>query len=182
MSREGNRRCPKGQIWRTGYTRKDGTRVKGGCIKDRGRRGKTARGARGAGAEYPRSEGYEPWIQEEGVLGEGFLTEFTDEERERALRRRFDELLKRFGGKEKRGAWGKAYKKTLGEIMVLNRSTELKRKYGAKITRARKWFVENFGGPGVMSRNPHVPGDPTAGHLHGNPSEIRRRRNHLLRY
>jgi len=33
-------RCGSGMIWRKGYTRKDGTRVKGACIIDRGAPGK----------------------------------------------------------------------------------------------------------------------------------------------
>ena len=35
------RRCPRGKIWRKGYTRKDGTKVKGDCVKDTGKPGKT---------------------------------------------------------------------------------------------------------------------------------------------
>ncbi len=35
------RTCPRGKIRRKGYTRKDGTRVKPGCVKDTGKPGKT---------------------------------------------------------------------------------------------------------------------------------------------
>jgi hypothetical protein len=34
-------KCPTGKIWRKPYTKKDGTRVKGTCIPDKGKPGKT---------------------------------------------------------------------------------------------------------------------------------------------
>lgn len=40
LGRIGNS-CKPGKIRRKGYTRKDGTRVKSGCVKDTGKRGKT---------------------------------------------------------------------------------------------------------------------------------------------
>ena len=35
------RKCSSGKIWRKGFTRKDGTKVKGDCVKDVGKPGKT---------------------------------------------------------------------------------------------------------------------------------------------
>ena len=40
------RTCPRGKIRRKGYIRKDGTRVKAGCVKDTGKPGKTPKGKR----------------------------------------------------------------------------------------------------------------------------------------
>lgn len=41
--RKTSKYCPKGQIMRDAYVRKDGTRVKATCIKDRGNPGKGPR-------------------------------------------------------------------------------------------------------------------------------------------
>lgn len=38
--------CPRGKIWRKGYTRKGGTRVKGACVEDTGKPGKTPKSKR----------------------------------------------------------------------------------------------------------------------------------------
>ncbi len=40
------RTCPRGKVRRQGYTRKDGTRVKSGCVKDTGKPGKTPKSKR----------------------------------------------------------------------------------------------------------------------------------------
>ncbi len=40
------RKCPSGKIWRKGFTRKDGTKVKSDCVKDVGKPGKTPKAKR----------------------------------------------------------------------------------------------------------------------------------------
>jgi hypothetical protein len=44
------RKCKRGSIYRVGYTRKNGSRVKGACIRDVGRPGKGFPGGPGIGA------------------------------------------------------------------------------------------------------------------------------------
>ena len=79
------------------------------------------------------------WIQEEGSLGEGFLTEMSFAEQKQALRRALDRE------KKERGGYKAAYRSTLGKVMVLNRSGALREKYGPKIDRIRDWFVAEYG-------------------------------------
>lgn len=132
-------RCKKGQIKirRRGYTTKRGTRVRPSefCIDDQGRPGRTTRGA-----ESGPYSGDQPWIQEEGSLGEGFLTDMSFAEQKRHL-----ESALASEKKQHRGDYVAAYRATLGKVMALNRSTRLRRKYGREIDRVRDWFVKEYG-------------------------------------
>jgi len=95
------------------------------------------------GAEFgPHSEakGYEPWIQEEGSLGEGFLTDMTFAQRKKAVERALKNEISQHGGD-----YQAAYRSTLGKIMVLNRSRDLRKKYGSELDQIRNWFVETHG-------------------------------------
>jgi hypothetical protein len=134
--------CASGEIKieRKGYTTRRGTRVPPTefCIKDRGRPGRTSRGAEKG--PYSEAKGFEPWIQEEGSLGKGFLTKMSFEKQKAAVNRAFGREKK-----EHRDNYEAAYRSTLGKIMVFNRSTELRRKYGKKIDKIRDWFVDEYG-------------------------------------
>lgn len=136
------KRCGPGEIKidRKGYTTRGGTRVSPTkfCIEDRGRPGRTSRGAEKG--PYSEGKGYEPWIEEEGSLGKGFLTKMSFEKRKAAVKRAFGHEKK-----EHRGDYEAAYRSTLGKIMVLNRSTELRRKYGKKLNKIQDWFVDEYG-------------------------------------
>lgn len=92
------------------------------------------------GGPHSRAKGYEPWIQEEGSLGKGFLTKMSFADQKKAVKRAFASEKK-----QHRDDYVAAYRSTLGKIMVLNRSTELRRKYGSKITKIRDWFVAEYG-------------------------------------
>jgi hypothetical protein len=81
-----------------------------------------------------------PWIEEKGSLGKGFLTTMSFEKQKAAVKRAFGREKK-----EHRGDYEDAYRSTLGKIMVLNRSTELRRRYGKKIDKIRDWFVDEYG-------------------------------------
>lgn len=128
------------KVHRRGHTRKDGTRVAATtyCAEDQGEPGRTAHGAKGG--THSRAKGYKPWIKEEGSLGKGFLTKMSFADQKKAVKRAFTSEKK-----QHRGDYEAAYRSTLGKIMVLNRSTELRRKYGDKITRIRDWFVKEYG-------------------------------------
>lgn len=164
--RSHNRGCGPGEIevHRRGYERGDGTRVSPTtyCATDQGRPGETAYGAeRGP---HSRGKGYEPWIQEEGSLGKGFLTSMSFEKQKKALRKTLTAEKK-----QHHGDYVAAYRSTLGKVMALNRSTELRRRYGDKITRAREWFVKEYG-----EGSKRWPKDRRS-----NPSEISRLKNNL---
>lgn len=140
--RRGSKKCGSGEIKikRKGYTTRRGTRVAPSefCIEDRGRPGRTSRGAEKG--PYSKGKGYAPWIKEEETLGKGFLTKMSFEKQKAAVKRAFGREKK-----EHRGNYEAAYRSTLGKIMVLNRSTELRRKYGKKIDKIRDWFVDEYG-------------------------------------
>jgi hypothetical protein len=152
------------KVHRRGYTRGDGTRVKPTtyCATDQGRPGKTAYGAEGG--SHSRGRGYKPWIEEEGSLGKGFLTSMSFEKQKKAVKRALSREKKQHDGD-----YVAAYRSTLGKIMVLSRSTELRHKYGKKITRIREWFVKEYG-----EGSKHWPKD-----RRGNPSEIGRLKTSL---
>lgn len=160
--------CPPGQIriHRKGYTTKRGTRVRPStyCIDDPGKPGRSARGAKAG--PYSRKKGYTPWIEEEGSLGKGFLTSMSFEKQKKALQRAMRREKKQHGGD-----YEAAYRSTLGKIMVLNRSTELRRKYGKKIDRIRDWFVKEYG-----AESKRWPKDRAGNPAHG---DIRRLKNRL---
>lgn len=132
-------RCKKGQIKirRRGYTTRRGTRVKPTdfCIDDPGRPGRTTRGAEAG----PYAD-EEPWIQEEGSLGEDFLTGMSFADQKKHMKRAFASEKKQHGGD-----YVSAYRSTLGKVMALNRSTRIRRKYGREIDRIRDWFVKEYG-------------------------------------
>lgn len=138
MARELNKSCPKGQVsvTRKGYTRKDGTRVKGStfCIEDQGKPGKTSRGAKGG----PYAD-EEPWIEREGKLGGPGYTKKKQKDRRNILR----SCVKKYD-----------YRSCLGSLMVLLRSSEIKGKTRKTIESDKKWLMKEFGGPGSFSENP----------------------------
>ncbi len=130
--RELNKKCATGQISvsRKGYTRKDGTKVKGStfCIEDQGKPGKTSRGAKGG--EYADEE---PWIEREGKLGGPGYTKRKQKDRRKILRK----CVKDYD-----------YRSCLGSLMVLLRSSEIKGKTRKTIESDKKWLMKEFGGPG----------------------------------
>lgn len=128
------------EIHRRGYKREDGTRVAPTtyCAADEGKPGRTAHGAEGG--THSRAKGYKPWITEEGSLGKGFLKKMSFSDQKKAVKKAFSSEKKQHGGDYVEG-----YRSTLGKIMVLNRSTELRREYGDKITKIREWFVKEYG-------------------------------------
>jgi len=76
MSLIGGRKCPKGEILRKAYTRKDGTRVKASCVKDRGLPGKT-----------PKSKKVLPKLKEGLLEKYGYKLSKSFEKRKVALRK-----------------------------------------------------------------------------------------------
>jgi len=82
----------------------------------------------------------EPWIQEKGSLGTGFLTTMSFAEQKSALERAMARELV-----EQDRDYKAAYRSTLGKVMVLNRSGALRREYGTEIDRIRDWFVAQYG-------------------------------------
>ena len=162
---------PKGKIvvrrdgyWRAAYTKADGTRVKRTWIpagtflvKDRGRPGKTSRGAKSPGAVHGRKK---PWIQATGALGGRHYAE----KPERVRRSLLGASIKRDG-----------YRTTLGRLEVLLRSSELKAPTRAVLTADKKWLVRRFGGKGSFGgrQNPCLPcaiiANPKV-----NPAKVRR--------
>ena len=109
--------------YRKPYTRADGTRVKGAWVPattfkrtDVGSKGVRSRGAKQG--LFSKKKGYKPWITREGKLGgPGYFS------KPAATRHRIlNECVRGYG-----------YRSCLGSLMVLNRSRELKKKYGAKI-------------------------------------------------
>ena len=129
-------RCKKGEllIKRKGYYRKDGTYVKPTtyCIKDQGTPGRRARGAKGG--PYAKEK---PWITREGKLGgEGYLKKSAAERR-----KLLDKCVRNYG-----------YRSCLGSVMVLNRNTAIRAKYGNKITVDREYLKKKYGGPGSFGK------------------------------
>lgn len=124
-------------IHRKGYTRSAYTTKNGKTvpkkyispvtyqIENKGNPGVTSRGA-----EQGPYKNNKPWITHEGKLGgKGYLSK-TAEERHKIL----DKCVK---------GWG--YKSCLGSIMVLNRSSEIKEKYGNKLNSDKKYLENKYG-------------------------------------
>jgi hypothetical protein len=128
------KKTKRGYYWRKGYTRSDGTRVKGTWVRLPGRG--RSRG-RKTGGPYSRAKGYKPWITREGKLGgAGFL-----EKSASAQHKLLDKCVKKYG-----------YRSCLGSVMVLNRNKDIKRKHGKKLTALRNYLKKKYGGPGSFSR------------------------------
>lgn len=115
-------------VSRKAYTRKGkgGRRIRVGaakfCIVDQGTPGKASFGAKGPGALRP---GTKPLIKRKGSLGDGFLKSMTDKQREAAIRR----ALKH-----------SSYASVMGKLVVLALSSEIRKKYGAKLERAKAYL------------------------------------------
>ena len=132
-------RISRKSYYRKPYTRSNGTSVKGSRVKgatftiiDRGTPGRMARGSKSGPHSLEK-----PWIRHEGKLGgPGYLS------RPMAERHK---LLDRCVAK-----WG--YRSCLGSIMVLNRNSALKARYGPVITSDRLYLVNRYGGRGSFSK------------------------------
>jgi hypothetical protein len=114
--RDSNKACATGElaVKRRGYKRKDGTSVAATtyCAQDQGKPGRTAYGAKGG--THSRAKGHEPWIQEKGSLGEGFLTTMSFAEQKSAMKRVLTKEKKEHRGDHKAG-----YKSALGKNQAL---------------------------------------------------------------
>jgi len=126
------------KFWVKPYTRKDGTKVRGHWVsattfkrKDVGSPGVRSRGAKSG--KYSKKKGYKPWITREGKLGgKGYLSKSTV-----SRRRILNRCVKNWG-----------YRSCLGSIMVLNRSSTLRRKYGRKLDEDKEYLKRKYGGKG----------------------------------
>jgi len=121
--------------WRKAYTRADGTRVKRTWVpattfkrSDVGSKGVRSRGAK----QGPYSK-QKPWITREGKLGGAGYFSKPAATRHRLL----NKCVKEYG-----------YRSCLGSLMVLNRSSVMKQKYGAKIDADKNYLKNKYGGPG----------------------------------
>lgn len=91
----------------------------------------------------------EPWIKHRGTLGEGFLTDMDNAEREEAL----DKCVSKWG-----------YRSCLGKVMALERAKRGPRgvgagvgaKYANELRHARKYLVSTYGGPGSFGPREQV--------------------------
>ena len=124
--------------YRKAYTRADGTRVKGAWvpattfkIKNVGSKGVRSRGAKQG--SFSKKKGYKPWITREGKLGGPGYFSKSAAQRHKIL----NQCVKGYG-----------YRSCLGSLMVLNRSSTLKSKYGRTINADKNYLKGKYGGPG----------------------------------
>lgn len=132
-------KCKPGQIrikrkayYRKAYTRKDGVHVKATfvpastyCIRDVGTAGRKSR------------VGKNRWIKCKGKLGgAGYLSK-SAADRQKLIRA----CIKAYG-----------YRSCLGSILVLERNTVVRKKYGVKLAADRAYVKKKFGGPGSFGK------------------------------
>jgi hypothetical protein len=115
-------------VRRRGYRRKNGTSVKSATfkIKDRGSKGRKSRGSKSGKYSKQRR-----WITRKGKLGgPGYMWK-PSSTRHKLL----DNCVSKHN-----------YRSCLGSLMVLNRSSVLRRKYGKEINSDKKYLEDRYGG------------------------------------
>jgi hypothetical protein len=112
-----NKKCPKGQILKKGYTTKKGTKVKPTCIKDKGKPGKGP-------TLFNISK------KDEGLLGDyGYELKISHEKRVKAIKKSI-----KVNGELK-------VLRFLNAIRTLNKSNE---RYFNKLDKDVKWVQKNY--------------------------------------
>lgn len=126
------RRLPSGKLIKVKRTVVPKTTYK---KKDAGSPGVRSRGAKQG--PYSIKRGYSPWITHEGKLGgAGYLI------KPASVRHQIlDKCVQGYG-----------YRSCLGSIMVLERSSSLQQRYGAKLASDRNYLKMKYGGKGSFGR------------------------------
>jgi len=112
--------------WRKGYTKSDGTRVKGTWVKI-----KTSGRSRGRSTDgrYSASKGYSRWITHKGKLGgPGYLSK-SSSTRHKLL----SKCVSEYG-----------YRSCLGSVMVLTRNRSVNKKHGHVLNADIEWLKKKY--------------------------------------
>lgn len=115
---------------RKGYTKSDGTRVKGSLVRGHSMKTHGSRRSRGSKhGPYSSKRGYQPWITRSGKLGgPGFLSRPVEEQKSI-----LDSCVRRDG-----------YRSCLDSVLVLSRNKSINRKHGSKIRQLADYMEHRY--------------------------------------